>query len=150
MHVGVNRTPHTSKNSPSVNDRTVGDSTWMIPLVSCVWRGENTTCGLVMIPICAGTTCFVPFTYRSRCWWMWSSVPSADSAGRPSADSRASRSAVLAGHGAGPFRMPGSVVGSTEGAPETSTGAGLGGTGPSEEQDASRHPEHREDDHHPS
>jgi hypothetical protein len=38
MHVGVNRTPHTPKNSPSVNDRTVGDSTWMIPLVSWVWR----------------------------------------------------------------------------------------------------------------
>ena len=57
---------------------------------------------------------------------MWSAVPSAASAGRPIAASRAFRSSVLAGHGAGPVRMPGRVAGSTDGAPETSTGPVLG------------------------
>src|SRR5581483_9485380 len=36
MQDRVNRTPHTSKNSPSVNFPTTGDSTWITPHASSV------------------------------------------------------------------------------------------------------------------
>src|SRR5919109_3733094 len=99
--------PQTPRNSPSVNVRIVGDSTWMIPLASCVWSGETKVPSRSM-PIPAGTTTRLPSTKTSRCAWMCSVVPSAASAGSPSAASRAASCGPLfAGHGAGVTSSPG-------------------------------------------
>ena len=50
----LRRTPQTPKSSPSVKLRTTGDSTWTMPVESCVWIGEMKR-PRASIPIPAGT-----------------------------------------------------------------------------------------------
>ena len=107
--------PQTPKNSPSVNGRTVGDSTWITPVESCVWRGEMKL-PPGSIPMPAGTTTRLPSTKTSRCACMCSSVPSLASAGSPSVARRARRSRVFADQGARPLDSPANGPEGTNGA----------------------------------
>ena len=69
------------------------------------------------MPTSAGSVTFAPFTYRSRCWWMWSTVPSRGSGLSPSSPRRPARPRTPLFHGGGPLCRPRSFAqGITRGA----------------------------------
>src|SRR3954451_18523311 len=100
MRVGLSHTPHSPKTWPSEYGRSTGDSTWIRPVGSCVC--SSVTLPSFVKPIPGGSVTFFPFTYRSRCWWMWNASASCASAVRCTPARRSARNALPLSHGGGP------------------------------------------------
>jgi hypothetical protein len=94
--LGVKRTPHTPKNSPSVNSRDSDDSRCTSPVSSCVWI-DWIVPAAGSIPMSVGMRSFRPWTKICTFGVLVQVVPSA---GRPSAVARAADSAAFASQGA--------------------------------------------------